>query len=94
MGLQRLADDLERLAAAVALAHRDLVPTVSVPPLPTISVPPVPTISVPGSTSLPTPTLPLPLGQGANASQTRFGTPPAGSAYDMNLAALMTRGWA
>jgi phospholipid/cholesterol/gamma-HCH transport system substrate-binding protein len=59
--------------------------------LPTVSVPPLP--SVPGSTGLPTVSLPaLPGGNGATAAS--FAAPPAGSAYDMNLADLMTGGWA
>jgi phospholipid/cholesterol/gamma-HCH transport system substrate-binding protein len=67
------------------------VPTVSVPPVP--PVPPVPTISVPGSTGLPT--ISPPVLPGAAAGRTAsFGAPPRGAAYDMNLAALMTGGWA
>jgi phospholipid/cholesterol/gamma-HCH transport system substrate-binding protein len=75
-----------------------------VPPLPTglpTGLPPVPTLPpVPPVPPLPTPptglpTLPpLPLGTTGNARATSFGSPPAGSAYDMNLAAMMTGGWA
>jgi phospholipid/cholesterol/gamma-HCH transport system substrate-binding protein len=56
------------------------LPTVSLPPLPTVSVPPLPTGGG-GPTGLPSIPVPvLPRGQAA--------------AYDMNLADLMTGGWA
>jgi phospholipid/cholesterol/gamma-HCH transport system substrate-binding protein len=74
------------------------------PSLPTLPSIPTPTISVPGGGGLPSISIP-PLGRGhvttprptptpTCVANICLGAPPAGSAYDMNLAALMTRGWA
>jgi phospholipid/cholesterol/gamma-HCH transport system substrate-binding protein len=60
--------------------------------LPTVTLPTgVPT--VPGSTGLPIPSLPA-LPGGSAAGSKPLGAPPTGSAYNMNLVALMTGGWA
>ena len=70
-------------------------PLPTLPGLPTVTVPPLPSITVPGPTGLPT--ISLPVVTGAPATNSRagsLGAPPRGGAYNMNLAALMTGGWA
>jgi phospholipid/cholesterol/gamma-HCH transport system substrate-binding protein len=69
------------------------LPTVSVPPLPTVPVP-VPSVSVPVA-GLPSVSLPaLPGAQAGYARGQSRSAPPSGAAYNMNLVALMTGGWA
>ncbi|MDQ1619446.1 MAG: phospholipid/cholesterol/gamma-HCH transport system substrate-binding protein [Actinomycetota bacterium] len=71
------------------------LPTPAVPPLPTPAVPPVP----PVPPLPPVPGVPPPAGGGTGGGGTCvagicLGAPRAGTAYNMNLAALMTGGYA